>query len=561
MFASDFYQLPQNASVVDVLRRQVDANLFARQNIATATIGILSQINILFVRHAESCANMLKTVGRLREKNNYLDTDITARGVRMAEERGHEIQSRFLKSGAMGPTSSPLLLCASALLRTQQTADGLRKGISDGLSGPTINILPYINETGIGKDNAIMTKAERGRLDATKAVENTYWRFFENASNAAVPNPMRFLDWLQTNRDILFAGMTARIRRLVIVTHANWLNELTAYLFGKQGRFYGATGGERYDNLDAAGISVYYMTDGTYKIRWLFQNDDGTPIKVFKYMPSDNVGGPCPDGCRAATICRPGYSSSEGLCRRLQNMYTRAIGLEPIPWNEIRDLAADLTIEGIYKQKRIEELMAGGGISSQNIAPIKNVQKVIAEGAVILQKYAPVIGFAQSRSRREMVADLFPIMEAFGCAPTGNATCSALDELLEISEENVDTIPNWQITKAANSIPNKKARNTIRAYLKPTGWLARKKTRRGALRENLTRIRTEICGEPTPRTPSFGEFPNNMEENNYVNNNLRMNIHPMFSYRKRSMPSINSNNNSGYYISNNGESRRRKRRM
>lgn len=439
-----------------------------------------TKVSILFVRHSESCANLLKKVGRPLDQVRYTDPELTSRGVAMARERGGQLAT-LVPQILGGPTRGPLYYGSSVLRRTQQTALNLLAGGAPPATNNRVYVLPYISEVGAGYDNTPGPRKEA--VDFT-AIDDMGTR----AASAAKPNVSAFFEWLGgKTREGNFLGLDitqprAPEIRMVIVTHAGWMKALAKSFSSVD---------VRYENLDAAGVTLTYGDDGMIQTPIAWIDSTTTPRSHLPYMGAALSGPACPDNCAGAVVCS---GQSGTVCGRLMGLYRQAVTAEPVPWSVIGPLAQDLAIERIYSDSP-DRLKAVAGR---------------------LKQYAPSTGFGLTRDRRNLVGDLREALTTLGCegAPTGKTeACAAIDELLAVPEEGVNRIPNWQLSLAADKIVNAGNQKLLRTYAKPAGWFTRKKGRKGALRRNLQALRVRAgcrsIGKPVEITPFGSPIPTN----------------------------------------------------
>jgi broad specificity phosphatase PhoE len=418
-------------------------------------------VSILFVRHSESCANLLKRASRPTDQARYTDPELTQRGIGMARERGGQLAT-LIPQVLGGPTRGPLFYGASILRRTQQTAQHLLAGGAPAAEGGVIHVLPYISEVGLGYDNTPGDRdTQAGRVD--------FASFDEAGPDAGKPNPRKFFEWLGTKtREPAFLELfSTRSRptsiRMVIVTHAGWMQEMA--------KLFSATV-PRYENLDAAGVTLIYGNDGVIQTppAWIDAARDAK--SHLPYTGTALTAPACPDNCKGAVICS-GQTGS--LCGRLQAIYEQTQKGEPVPWTLLGDLAKDMGVESLY---------ATGGR-----------QVTLKEGAALLNKYAPSVGFGRTRERRYLLADVRDLLTQLTCegAPSGQTeACAAVTELLDTPEGAENSIENWKISLASNRLLNAKDRNLLRNYSKKGILWGRRKSRRG-LRRNLQTLKQKVC--------------------------------------------------------------------
>lgn len=202
-------------------------------------------VRIFFIRHSESCSNVLpRTVS---EKTDYVDPELTKRGHVMAEERAADFFKRVLPRLEMGfgrDSDSELYVCSTPLLRAQQTAQYFVDGWVDY---DEIIVLPYIKDAELSPTNRqILARTNTELLPAAGEGPKDVKGFFA---------------WLN-------AQMKPGVTRLLCVTHKGFLRKLSAWLLGRE---------IEYDNLDGVEVVV---RDGVPRIV-------GPPI--WRYRPSRSV--------------------------------------------------------------------------------------------------------------------------------------------------------------------------------------------------------------------------------------------------------------------------------
>lgn len=419
-------------------------------------------VRILFIRHSESCANLLKKMGRKMDQARYTDPELTVRGVRMAQERGGELTKlvpRVLGTEVQGP----LYYGASILRRTQQTAAGLLAGGAPPAVDDSIYVLPYVSEVGLGYDNTPGVRETRNGVVS-------FERFDEMGPDAKKPDVAKFFAWLGSQtRKPGFLGSSLGPRapeiRMVIVSHAGWMEAMAKSISATV---------PRYENLDAAGVEIRFGDDGAIISRPTWIDSRTNPTSHLQYSGIALTEQACPDNCSGAQIC----SGQTGpVCGRLQAIYDATLRADPIPWaTVIGPLAQDMAVESLY---------ATG-----------ERQKALQDAVALLKKYAPSVGFGRTRERRYLLGDVRGIMTDISCegVPTGTSdACQSLGELLATPEEGVNAIPNWKLSLAANRMMNPQNQKLLRNYAKPAGWFTRKKKRKeGALRRNLEQMQAKL---------------------------------------------------------------------
>ena len=110
-------------------------------------------IRVIFGRHGTSCANVMKETSIISlidlRRRYYPDPELSHSG----REQVEHLRPFFLKK----LKGERPIVCASGLLRAQQTAYGLTHA-------DTIYIVPHICEVGIGDDNVPLSKAKQDTI-------------------------------------------------------------------------------------------------------------------------------------------------------------------------------------------------------------------------------------------------------------------------------------------------------------------------------------------------------------------------------------------------------------
>jgi broad specificity phosphatase PhoE len=510
----------------------------------------VTRVKILFVRHSESCANMLKKVGgasRFIERvTMQVDPFLTARGTQMAQQRGSTLNAmitRFLgEEGA-------LHYAGSGLRRTHLTAYNLLVG-SGAIQDPDlqIRVLPHVNEMGMGADNKMVPESERdtlgGKVDFT---------LFNSSPNPSTPSADLFFEWLGRQNTLLPAAPTGSVVRMVIVTHGHWLSALS-----KKIPLPGSTQAEKikYDNLDAAAVTTTYSNrTWNHDLQWI-EGEAGR--KILSGLDFDALAEfACPDRCPGTVICTgdgPG-----DMCTRLRE----AVGYDGA---KLQKLATDLGIMEYYRREPRPEVLEairklgsyGGAFGTgrgreflaADLLPLQTAYRCGTEGAApavndnpscvaledlyqraergdpvpfadiqvllqklrgriealpradqkkvaVLEQYRTRTGFFKSREPAELVSDLKTVHDVLQC--TSGRTPRLSKTVCEPLSQITPATPNANLTRIAMRLPTKESRNLLRSYAKPGGWFTRKKDRAG-LPANVLRIKNATgCEESMER--------------------------------------------------------------
>jgi broad specificity phosphatase PhoE len=135
-------------------------------------------LRVLFVRHGFSCGNLQKETSYISvidaRRRYYSDPELSHSG-RTAVER---LRPEFLKK----LKGEKLVVCASGLIRAQQTAYGLTHA-------DTVFVVPHISESGIGWDNVPLSESTQVAVlkevcdeDTLEHRDMTYYRSANKSS-------------------------------------------------------------------------------------------------------------------------------------------------------------------------------------------------------------------------------------------------------------------------------------------------------------------------------------------------------------------------------------------
>jgi broad specificity phosphatase PhoE len=226
------------------------------------------RVYIYFVRHSESCANVLKkqtTFGFLTQKG-YTDPELSVRGVHMAIDRAKDMPGDTgviaglkgtTEPGPAGLNKTPLIVCSSQLFRAQQTALYLSDGLpADDRISDKVMVLPYIQESGFGEENTAATEAQRDTWGfyttklpgvapkqgepagsdpaAAKKKRLDYTLFNKlDRTDASKPDVDKFFSWLSSNIGEVYKAAAGSplppatdAVRLMVVSHTGTMTQI-----------------------------------------------------------------------------------------------------------------------------------------------------------------------------------------------------------------------------------------------------------------------------------------------------------------------------------------------
>lgn len=283
-----------------------------------ACVALPNPVNfrLYFIRHSESCANVMKrqtTLGGLFQKG-YTDPELSGRGVSMAEDQSRKINKLL----ASPPGADPMrwIISSSALFRAQQTAMILSDGIEEQRASDRIVVLPYIQETGMGEENKAFPPSERERVglynklpDGAASRNRIITTLFDRVKDASTPDVAKFFKWLGCNAETIYnealpttpypaleeKSVPVTIHML-IVTHTGWMAALYKMING-------VSPPNKYENLDGLMVTVGYDRFGELSVA------PQIVISMIKYSAPVTIRNSCPDNTCRKKVCSSGASA------------------------------------------------------------------------------------------------------------------------------------------------------------------------------------------------------------------------------------------------------------
>lgn len=292
-----------------------------------------AQVYIYFMRHSESCANVMKKnvkFGKIRQ-TFYTDPELSHRGEKMAEDMAEKFFAEGGTYSQLKGTSVPKAMVAgprqqeqigtvfgaSSLIRAQQTAKYMLGAATAAehriYKRPDIFEFPYIHEVGSGEENKPMTNAQRNQRHV--AVDHVIKSHLQGLPNLDKSNITKFLDWLGKNflniyekdKLILPANDNPYVFQMIIVTHHGVLKQLMKQ-FGTK-----TESGTKieFNNLDGIEFSIEYDEYGN--------RIDTKPIgPVHRYVPPPTIPLSCPESentaCRKPVCGVPYKDRPQSIC-------------------------------------------------------------------------------------------------------------------------------------------------------------------------------------------------------------------------------------------------------
>lgn len=177
----------------------------------------MGDIKLFFIRHAFSCGNYKNTKSIFGYISNLFVSDPHLSDLGKDQLRSHkQLISEYIK---------PHYVLSSSLLRAIQTAQGLFPEF-------TVNVSPYISETGIGLSNTPLKPSEQAKhLEDPDKVKYKYLGkegdldklFLDKKSKYSRPNFKKFLKWLSM---VLRNKIRNEPIRIAVVSHGNFIKKM-----------------------------------------------------------------------------------------------------------------------------------------------------------------------------------------------------------------------------------------------------------------------------------------------------------------------------------------------
>lgn len=250
------------------------------------------RFEIIFVRHAESCANVWQhqtLVGQLI----YGDPEITERGMSRSTNKYKMLKEaidKYLPSYTIG---------ASAMMRAQQTAYHM---LAKHVRKP-INIIPHICEEGITVNNIPYSKEKQHKIyediepniitKLNKGKDDRSHQSFLNKSNYS-----SFLKWANDNLDFFKKGKDG-VYRAVIFTHGLFLR----HTFPLKNAVPSISSHKAYNNNDFIVVAIGDELEGSeipHEPNFLYFDTNSV-----KGSPKSEEGCPA-ENCRRKLSCKKG---------------------------------------------------------------------------------------------------------------------------------------------------------------------------------------------------------------------------------------------------------------
>lgn len=176
-----------------------------------------TKIEIIFVRHGESCANILKEKNPLNLRRfSYQDPQLTERGVERSKLANTPLAS-FIQQ--VWGNNKRFMIGASAMMRAQMTA---YYQLASFVKKP-IHVFPHISEKGITLDNIPFERTKqqtllRQRDPRVVKYLNAGKDYRSQQTTSTKSDFYLFMKWVQNNLQ-LFRPTSQGSIRLVLFTH------------------------------------------------------------------------------------------------------------------------------------------------------------------------------------------------------------------------------------------------------------------------------------------------------------------------------------------------------
>lgn len=178
-------------------------------------------LDVVFIRHGLSCANVLSTVP-LIPFFLYPDPELTKQGIFMSKS----LSARLVKNLYTRWGDEPFSVCSSQMIRAQETAFYM---VASTLGLP-INVLPFISESGGTPDNyAVSTEKQLTLiLKRNPAVADLLLKGKDGREKQTIgekSNFKRFMQWASENTEYFKKGSDG-VLRAVIFSHGHFLKKV-----------------------------------------------------------------------------------------------------------------------------------------------------------------------------------------------------------------------------------------------------------------------------------------------------------------------------------------------
>ena len=173
-------------------------------------------LDLIFIRHAQSCANIWKNKSKIRQLT-YKDPELTDAGVKTSIKFNPILQMKIKELW----NTQPYSICSSQMIRAQETAYYMA-----GNNKP-IHISPYIGEDGLSSDNYAFPKNVQRKILQTRNPEiieslDKGIDLREKQTMSDKSSWSKFIAWANSNPKSFEKGNDG-VYRAVIFTHSHFL--------------------------------------------------------------------------------------------------------------------------------------------------------------------------------------------------------------------------------------------------------------------------------------------------------------------------------------------------
>jgi len=172
-------------------------------------------LDIIFIRHAQSCANIWKNKSKITQIT-YKDPEITEAGIKTSRRLSSILKLKVKNLWK----NNPYTVGSSQMIRAQETAYYMTHKKS-------INIIPHVGESGLSVDNFAFSKEKQREIiskrnpNIIKSLDNGS-DFREVQTITGKSNWSKFLNWAIKNPKC-FAKGSDGVYRGIIFTHSHFL--------------------------------------------------------------------------------------------------------------------------------------------------------------------------------------------------------------------------------------------------------------------------------------------------------------------------------------------------
>jgi len=267
------------------------------------------KLDILFIRHAFSCANALGKKSKSLQWR-YADPELTAVGIDISKN----VSSKLLDTISELWGDNLYTIGASQMIRTQETAYYMLAKPLNAVN--SINIFPHISEAGSGYDNWAFPREKQLKIMGSRNPDILNYFGVDKSKKQSLSDKSSinmFINWAEHNPSI-FAKGNDGYYRAVVFTHSIFLR-----------KWFGPS---KIKNNN--GIRMRYNTEGfEVEKEPSFMNPYNRTRMEFleSWVPIDLVGdleisNKCPDGCIKSSCSLPSSALKINVTNTNQPFYS-----------------------------------------------------------------------------------------------------------------------------------------------------------------------------------------------------------------------------------------------